>query len=69
MPSFNVSVAAAAAVSVTKGSMTSKYFLGISSQPGNDDSRESGMCECSGAHSESKPRSSRTSPSSAGPTE
>ena len=54
-----VLVTAAANVSETNGSMHSAYLRGNSPPAGNGVRREVGICECSGAHAESKPRSSR----------
>ena len=62
VPSLSVFVAAAAVLSVTNGSMTSWYCFGSSPPDGKGDLRDTGMCECSGAHKDSKPRSSSARP-------
>jgi hypothetical protein len=63
-------VTAAAALSVTNGSITSKYCRPSSPVvPGGENRRLTGMCECSATHSESKPRSSKAGASSVGEIE
>src|SRR5258708_10320827 len=56
VPSLIVWVTAAAALSVTNGSMTWEYCLGSSPPDGNGDLRDRGGGECPGAQTDSEPR-------------
>src|ERR1700751_3410690 len=57
VPSLSRLVTAAAALNVTKGSITSKYSLVRAASPRGWGKRGvTGMCECSATHSDSKPR-------------
>ena len=64
VPTRSVFVAAAAAVSATKGSRVFQYSLGRSGPPGQGLRRLAGMWVCSGTNSDSKPRASASRASS-----
>src|SRR3954453_4278939 len=66
VPNLSIFVLIAAAVSVTKGSMTSACTLRSSPSPA---SPAIGRCECSDAHNDSNPRSSSATASSDGEIE
>ena len=66
---FSRSVAMAAAVSATNGSYVCQYISGSSGPPGHGERLLAGMCVCSGAQYDSKPRSSSIRASSSGRTE
>src|SRR3989441_3810841 len=64
VPTRSVFVAAAAAVSATKGSRVCLYCSGSCWPPANGLRRLVGMCVCSGTHSDSKLRASASRASS-----
>jgi len=60
-------VTAAAVARATKRSYVWEYSFGSTDPPGHALRRDTGMCVCSGSHSDSKPRASASRASASGP--